>query len=218
MQQRSIVSTPRQKSYTDGRIFLMYHHRAAAVKIGSYHAYRLWEEAAGTPPLHFKETHISLAHLQDIRSCLSATATSLVHRSISFFLQLYRAQQQHHSRTHNYDYLIFSIDDRTFQRVRREEAVIIITIISAALIRPNANRRIEEPASEGVRDPNLSIYPYLTYLFPSLHHTLSTCHGRVTAERDPAKQTVMPTERVHQDHRAHTSTSTSDSVLSATQL
>ena len=54
-------------------------------KIGSYHAYRLWEEAAGTPPLHFKDTHISLAHLQDIRSCLSATDTPLFHRSISFF-------------------------------------------------------------------------------------------------------------------------------------
>jgi hypothetical protein len=75
MQQRSIISTPCQKSYTDGQIFIMYHHRVAAVKIGSYHAYRLWEEAAGTPPLHFKEAHISLAHLQDIRSCLSAMAT-----------------------------------------------------------------------------------------------------------------------------------------------
>ena len=32
-----------------------------------------------------KETHISLAHLQDIRSCLSATATPLIHRFISFF-------------------------------------------------------------------------------------------------------------------------------------
>ena len=71
------------------------------------------------------------------------------------FLQLCRAQQQRHSRIHSHYCLIISIDDRTFQRVRGEETFIIITIIHrVTLLRPNANRRLEGRASEGVRPAN----------------------------------------------------------------
>ncbi len=89
-------------------------------KVESYHAYRLWEEAAGTTPLHFK----------------SLTATQLNSTFHFIFLQLRRAHQQYHSSTHSYNGLIIPIDNRTFQRVQREETVITLILIQLRSFEP----------------------------------------------------------------------------------
>ena len=159
--------------YTDG-------HRAAAIQTGSYHAYQIREEAAGKRPLHLRKR---IYHLRTCRTYHLVSHSRIINSPFYFiFLQLRRAQQQRHSRIHIYYCLIFSIDDRTFQRVQGEETFIIITIIHrVTLLRPNANRRIEGRASEGVRPPQLT-FLCLAHLLPSsLHIVLSTCNRRATS-------------------------------------
>lgn len=87
------------------------------------------------------------------------------------FLQLRRAQQ-HHSRIHIYYCFFFSINDRTFQRVRGEETFLLTIIHRVTLLRPNANRRIEGRASEGVRPPTNLLTPSLLAPFITSYYLI----------------------------------------------